>query len=478
MSFFKGVKSIFNSVQIKFALVFIVLLAALLIMLNIYPSLVARDLVFSSKNVSLSSQALVMSSALATPEALTADAVSEVMGLLDLRSLTRVMVTDESALVLYDTASCDPCAGRTAMLRETDAALSGKVYFSSVYDGSAFMSTVTMPISVNGSAVGSVYLYEYDSELAVLIAGIQSNLGGISVMLSVLSVILLIIFSRGLTARIRQLVQATNIVSEGDYDYLIDIRGHDELSELGEEFNSLTQRLKSTEEMRRRFVSDASHELKTPLASIRLLTDSILGEANMDEATMRDFVNDIGNEAERLQRTTEKLLSLSRLDSGTGVSFERVDLSVIVEKTLHPLKLLAESGGVTIATELQRGCFIYGSEDLLYSIAFNLAENGIKYNLPGGSVHITTSHSDDSVTLLVRDTGIGVPEEDIPHIFSRFYRVDKARSRAHGGSGLGLSIVYDAVKLHGGDVSVNSTPGEGSVFTVTFPAYISDQEDA
>lgn len=477
MRFFKDMKLILNSVQIKFALVFIVLLTALLIMLNTYPSIVARDLVFSSKNVSLTSQVSVMSSALASSEELTAEAVGEVMGLLDLRNFSRVMVTDENALILYDTSVYDPSVGRAAMLPEIDSALSGKVFFSSDYDGASFMSTLTMPVAVGGVPVGAVYVYEYDSELAALISGIQSNLGGISVVLAVLSVILLITFSRGLTARIRQLVQATNIVSEGDYDYRIDIRGHDELSELGEEFNNLTQRLKNTEEMRRRFVSDASHELKTPLASIRLLTDSIMGEPGMDEATMRDFVNDIGNEAERLQRTTEKLLSLSRLDSGSGVTFARVDVSAIVEKTLHPLRLLAEQGVVTLETRLQPGCYIYGSEDLLYSVAFNLAENGIKYNRPGGSVTVSTVSDGERVTLLVEDNGIGIPQEDIPNIFSRFYRVDKARSRAHGGSGLGLSIVYDAVKLHNGDVCVKSEAGVGTVFTVVFPACQSDEEE-
>lgn len=271
--------------------------------------------------------------------------------------------------------------------------------------------------------------------------------------------------------RITELVRATRIVSEGDYDYQIKTGGHDELSELGREFNSLTQRLRDTEELRRRFVSDASHELKTPLASIRLLSDSIITSENMNIDTMREFVADIGNEAERLQRTTEKLLSLSKLDSGIGFVREKIDLKHIAEKTLNLLSPLAKENHVTISTELQRNCFVYGNEDLLYRIIFNLAENGIKYNLPGGLVRILLFRDGENVMLIVEDTGIGIPDEDIPHIFSRFYRVDKARSRDAGGSGLGLSIVYDAVRLHSGNVNFEKRENGGSRFIVCFPAF-------
>lgn len=288
-----------NSVQLKFALTFMALIILLLAMLNTYPTIVSRDLVFASKEKSLQSQAGVMSSALSGPEALTSETVREVMGLLDLRSLTRVIVTGPEGLILYDSSRLDPAAGRYALFSEIYRALSGEVVCYSVYDGKAFKTSEAMPIKNDGVTLGAVYLYEYDSSQASLINGIQDNLRRITTLTATAALILLFIFSRALTLRITELVKATKIVSEGDYNYRIEISGHDELSDLGEEFNSLTQRLKDTEELRRRFVSDASHELKTPLASIRLLADSIVNADSMDMDTMREFVTDIGNEAER-----------------------------------------------------------------------------------------------------------------------------------------------------------------------------------
>jgi len=470
------ISSIKNSVQLKFAATFLILIAALLAMLNTYPTIVSRDLVFSSKQASLQNQASVMSSALSTPDKLSGETVGEVISLLDLRNLTRVIVTDDEALILYDTNKFDPSAGRYALFSEISRALGGEVVCYSVYDVEAFSTCEAMPVVSGGNVVGAVYLYEYDSEQAKLISEIQKNLLNITLVLAIAAIVLMLIFSRALTVRITDLAKATRIVSEGDYDHKIEIKGNDELTELGREFNDLTQRLKETEELRRRFVSDASHELKTPLASIRLLSDSILGAENMDADTMRDFVNDIGDEAERLQRTTEKLLSLTRMDSMAGLDLERLELKSVVEKTLRLLAPLAVEYKIAISSDLHAGCFIYGNEDLVYRIIFNLVENAIKYNVANGKVKIKLRRKNESILLVVEDTGIGIPDEDLPHIFSRFYRVDKARSREAGGSGLGLSIVYDAVKLHNGSVSVEKRKGQGTRFVVTFPAYAAEEE--
>lgn len=466
-----GTNALTNSVQLKFAATFLVLIAGLLVMLNIYPTIVSRDLIFTAKQTALQTQAGVISSSLSAADRLTSDTVEEVMGLIDIRSLTRIIVTDERAKILYDTAELGAGSGSYALFSEIDRALRGEIVCYSVYDGKAFRTREAMPIKSGGLTVGAVYLYEYDSAQAELISSIQKNLRNITFVLGLVAVILMFIFSRALTRRITALVHATRTVSEGNYDTRIVTAGNDELSQLGREFNNLTQRLKDTEELRRRFVSDASHELKTPLASIRLLSDSIVNADNMDMDTLREFVTDIGNEAERLSRTTEKLLSLSKLDSGTPMGRERLDIRLVAEKTLHLLAPLAKEHQIILETVLNKGCLIYGSEDLVYRIIFNLAENSIKYNLPGGRVKILLYPKNGQVLLTVEDTGIGIPAEDLPHIFSRFYRVDKARSRDAGGSGLGLSIVYDAIRFHNGEVRVENRAQGGTRFVVSFPAY-------
>lgn len=464
------------SVQLKFVTTFFAFIALLLVLLNTYPLMVSRDLVFTSKQKTLQSQATVIASSLSALETLTEEEVGKVMGILDIMPLTRVIVTDNMGKVLYDTSNVGSAMGRYALFSEISRALSGEVVFFSRFSDGAFMSRSAMPVVSHSSIIGSIYLYEYDRQQGEIITGIQSRLGSISFVVSALSIVLVLFFTSALTYRITEIVRAVRIVSEGEYSYRMPVKGNDELTELSREFNSLTDRLQKTEEMRRRFVSDASHELKTPLAAIRLLGDSIVQSKNMDAETMREFVADIGSEAERLRRITEKLLTLTRLDEGKQVERTSVDVKKVVESTMHLLAPLAEQWNVTLEKDLGDGCIVYAAEDDIYQVIFNLAENGIKYNLPGGTVSILLYASDDKVHLIVDDTGIGIPEEDRPYVFSRFYRVDKARSREAGGSGLGLSIVHDAVKFHGGTVEIESQEGGGTRFRVCFPLYKPGEE--
>ena len=195
---------------------------------------------------------------------------------------------------------------------------------------------------------------------------------------------------------------------------------------------------------------------------------------------MREFVGDIGNESDRLTRMTQKLLTLSKADAETVCDHEVVDLSEIVRRVFRMLVPLADQTQVQLTANLDRDCFVLSMEDDAYQIIFNLVENGIKYNHPDGSVNVTVSHTADEVELLVEDTGMGIPKASIEHIFERFYRVDKARSRQAGGSGLGLSIVHELVTRNFGTIDVSSEEGKGTRFTVHLPYFAleEDGEDA
>jgi len=471
-------KSIRSSLALKLCAIFLALVFGVVVLLNIYPVSLSRDLVAANKKSSMLAQAGVMSSSLSALEELSRDSVYQAMELLDTTAAYRVIVTDSSAKVLYDNSPANSSEGKYAMFSEIAQAIEHKkVVFYSKYADNVFTSKAVTPIVYNGSVIGAVYLYEYDSEQSELISGIKDTMFRVSVMLGFFALVMILIFSRALTRRISNLVRGVSIVREGDYDYHIPVVGSDEVSVLTSEFNSMTDRLRETEELRRRFVSDASHELKTPLASIRLLSDSIVQTDGMDSSTMREFVTDIGAEAERLQRTTEKLLSLTRLDSDLVRQLQEVDLKAVAENTLRLLQPLAKELKICLKYDLSEDCIIRAQGDDIYQIIFNLVENGIKYNVPDGTVHLRLSKKDDEVCLTVSDTGIGIPAEDMPHIFDRFYRVDKARSREHGGSGLGLSIVRTAVTANGGDISVCANEPRGSRFTVTFPAYRKEAEE-
>lgn len=482
----------FSRLQVKYALSYLALLAMVLVLLNTYPLIASQNLLISSKEDSLRSQIAVMSSALMELETLSADQVARVMNMLDNMGLERILVTDPSGLILYDSltqgqesegdassAQSPPDAGggaasaqpsyQYALFQEVALALQGNDVLYTHYEDGVFLSTAAAPILYRGMTIGGIYICDWDNTQGTLLMSLQQNLRTISLVLMVIALLVSFFFSKVLTSRIGALLRAIRIVGEGEYGHRLQPAGKDELAHLAEEFNQLTDRLQTTEEVRRRFVSDASHELKTPLASIRLLADSILQNQEMDRETVQDFVSDIGEEAERLTRITEHLLSLTRLDSLPVGETYIVDLSAVGRRAVSMLLPVADAAHVTIETTWKSGCTLRCTEDDLYQICFNLIENAVKYNFPDGKVFVSTRRNGDQVLFEVADTGIGIPEEELPKVFNRFYRVDKARSRAAGGTGLGLSIVRDTVRRHGGWVTAQRREPEGSVFTVGFP---------
>lgn len=440
-----------------------------LILLNTYPLLVSQSLVFKSKETAISSSVKQIEAALGGLKQLEEENVAKAMASLRETGVSRVLVTDTAGRILYDTRAENSAVGLYAFYTEIAQALRGNDAFFCGYDSDAFLSRMASPVVYHNQIVGAVYAYEYDTEQAELLQSFQSNLMRISGMVALLVAGLSVLLGRMLTGRISSLLAAIRQVREGAYSHRADVKGSDEIAQIAAEFNSLTDRLQTTEDARRRFVSDASHELKTPLAGIRLLTDSILQTDDMDSATTREFVGDIGREAERLTRITENLLRLTRLDSDAmPEAAAAVAVTPVLERVMRMLSGVAREKGVTISYETDDRAMVLATEDDVHQILYNLMENGIKYTGSGGFVHTTAAVEGDAVLLTVEDNGPGIPEAERAHIFERFYRVDKMRSRAIGGTGLGLSIVKDTVEYRGGTITVMPRDGDvtGSVFTV------------
>ena len=456
--------------QLKFGLSYIAVIAAVLLLLNTYPLLVSEDLVFRSKETTMQGSVSVMVYSLAGLDRLNQENVAAAMAVVEETGLSRVLVTDSAGQVLYDTRETLGAVGKYTLYSEIVQALEGYDAFSCSYRDGAFRSRAASPVLYQNRIIGSVYAYEYDTEQAELLEGLQSNLlklsGGIALGVALLSVLL----SRMLTRKISTLLTGIRQVREGAYEHRTHIPGRDEIAQIGEEFNSLTDRLQTTETLRRRFVSDASHELKTPLAAIRLLTDSILQTDNMDMETVRDFVTDIGSEAERLSRITEDLLRLTRLDSNQVDPPEVVEVAPVLEQVMRMMSLLAQEKGTELTCQTGGDCRVLATKGEVHQVIYNLTDNAVKYSGSHGSVRVELRRDGNDVVLTVADNGPGIPEEDLPRVFERFYRVDKARSRAAGGTGLGLSIVQDTVTKRGGTVSAANRPEGGAVFTVRWPA--------
>ena len=458
-----------SKLQTKFSLSYIVIIIAVLILLNSYPLVVSENLVFRSKETALKNSVSLMVTSLSGLEELSEGNVASAMTFVEQTSVSRILITDASGLILYDTRETENAQGRYGLYTEIVQALRGyDVFYTEFFDG-AFRSRAASPVIYRNQTIGAVYAYEYDIEQATLLLNLQKTLLSISMAVAAFVALLSGLLSRMLTRRFGILAEAIVQIREGAYSYRAEIGGHDEVTQIATEFNSLADRLQTTEDARRRFVSDASHELKTPLAGIRLLSDSILQTEDMDADTVREFVGDIGQEAQRLTRITENLLRLTRLDSGVEEDPVLVSLSPSVLRAVRMLNLVAKEKKVDLHCEILQGGSVFANEEEVHQIVYNLTENAIKYNLPGGFVRVVLSRDEEDCILTVEDNGIGIPEEDMPRVFDRFYRVDKMRSRAAGGTGLGLSIVADTVHRRGGTVAVCAREGGGCRFTVRLP---------
>lgn len=457
----------------RYAATYVIITFFVLLVLNVYCSKGCQKLFYQSKQASMIEKCQLASDEIGALEVINNATVSGVINQLDSLKVARLMVTDPSGLVIYD--SWEEYEGDYALLPEIIWAVDGHDVFSWQYHDGAMNSRAATPITFYGNLIGCVYMTEFDNSQGMMIKSIQQTVLQITFILELIVLLFSVFYSTAFTGRMQKIMNSIRIIRNGDYSQKVILNGKDELSLLGNEINDLTERLQTSEQKRTRFVSDASHELKTPLASIKLLSDSIL-QNDMDLETTREFVGDIGNEADRLNRMTLKLLALTKMDGQGETESEIIFVAPTIRRVVRMLQPVAKKAEITIETDLSEDCPVLILEDDLYQVVFNLMENGIKYNMAGGRLYVSLRSQDDNCILTIRDTGVGIPEDALDHIFERFYRVDKARSRATGGSGLGLSIVRAIVLRNKGEIQASSVPDQGTTFTVTFPIFDTDME--
>ena len=458
----------YTSSQLRYAAAYVIITFVVLLILNLYCSQISQILFYKSKQTSMIEKCQLASDEISTLEVMNTSTITSLLSQMESLKATRLVITDQSAAVLYD--SVQTGVGRYALLPEILRALEGNNVFTWHYHDGAMTSRAATPIVYYGTIVGCVYMAEYDTSQGALIQSLQRTVLRVTLVLEAILILFSLFFSNAISRRMRKIMNSMRIIQEGDYTHKVEIGGNDELTMLGNEFNDLMERLQTSEQKRLRFVSDASHELKTPLASIKLLADSIL-QNDMDMDTVKEFVGDIGNEADRLNRMTIKLLSLTKVDGQDPADCEIIYMEPTIRRVERMLSPVANQADIHIELKLEGDAPILILEDDLYQIVFNLMENGIKYNVPGGKLNVSLQRQEDNALLIISDTGMGIPEEALEHIFERFYRVDKARSRASGGSGLGLAIVKSLVLRNRGEIRAESTVGKGTTFLVSFPAF-------
>jgi heavy metal sensor kinase len=243
----------------------------------------------------------------------------------------------------------------------------------------------------------------------------------------------------------------------------------DEVGRLARTFNEMIERLDDAFRRQRQFTADASHELRTPLTAVKGQVEVALSKSRNEEA-YRQVLQAVNEEVDRMIRLTGSLLTLARADAGQiPISSDRVSVPDLVASALEQVRPLATQKGLTLRAASTEPAALQADEDLLLQLLLNLLDNAIKYTEPGGEVDVGWDETDEDVRLWVLDTGVGIESEHLPYVLDRFYRVDKARSRAEGGAGLGLAISRWIVEAHGGWISVESSVGKGSTFTAHLP---------
>ena len=269
---------------------------------------------------------------------------------------------------------------------------------------------------------------------------------------------------------LHQIAATIENVSAGYSDDVLHVDTFTEIKSISEAINKMMGRLKLLDDSREEFVSNVSHELKTPMTSMKVLADSLLEQENLPVEMYQEFMGDIAKEIDRENKIITDLLSLVKMDKkGQTLNIESVNINELLEQILKRLKPIAEKKNVEIVMESFRPVTAEIDETKLSLAISNLVENAVKYNHDNGWVHVSLNADHKFFYVKVEDSGIGIPKEDQAHVFERFFRVDKSHSREIGGTGLGLAIARNAVIAHRGAIKVYSEEGEGTTFTVRIP---------
>lgn len=456
-----------TSLLLRVILVILAVMTLMLIIFTASPVNLTENMIYSYKHTLLLNKAETIASSLNTDPVLTPESVEEVMAVLGYSDVGQVVITDGDGMVLYSSDTAATPVGACAIYPEIVSALRGNDSFRSRFTGEAFESRGAIPVMVGKSITGCVYVVEIDREQAALLNGIQSNAAQMALITVCICIVLFLIFSVVVIKKNQRMLASLRQVREGDYGHRMEIHGHDEYAVMATEFNALTDRLQQTEESRRQFVSDASHELKTPLTVI-MSNAELLQNPDCEEESRGQFAGNILSMSYRMRSLVEGLLELARADNGQiKKNFAAVDYSKLVSDSLLPFEPVMYERGLILESKIEPGITMTGSEQYLRQLGDILLDNAAKYSAPGIVAVELRRGAKGQCLLTVSNPGEPIPREDLKRIFQRFYRSDKARTGT-GSFGLGLSIAESIVTEHKGRIWAESN-STGNRFCVQLP---------
>lgn len=380
----------------------------------------------------------------------------------------RIMIIDSGFHIVEDTYNMD--RGRTIVSEDVIRCFQNER--TSHYDGENRYIEVTLPImDSDAENVQGVMLVSVSTDTIADNRMMLSGKANLTLIMAGLVLIILAFFSGILMVRpFQRITRSIGAVTEGYEDDYLKEYSYTETRMLSEAFNKMLGRMKVLSDSRNEFVSNVSHELKTPLASMKVLSDSLLSQQDVPVELYQEFMNDLSQEIERESKIIDDLLALVKLDkTASGMNIRTENINELVERILKRLRPIAAANNIEMIFESFRPVNAEVDEVKLTLAISNLVENAIKYNKEDGWVHVSLNADHKVFYVEVADSGVGIDKDNQDHIFERFYRVDKSHSREIGGTGLGLSIARNAVVMHRGAIKVFSQPGEGTTFTVRIP---------
>lgn len=383
----------------------------------------------------------------------------------------RIFVVSAGYQVLLDTAAL--YEGRTCISDEVFRCMTGSS--SLVEDSDEEYMSFALPITLIDSSGGiqniGVLVFSASTQSIATVVESMNEKANVLLTLGFILLIAIVYVLSGLMASpFRHSLKQIDELETGDLNMVLDQQGFDINRKVADGINTILRRLRILDESRQQFVSNVSHELKTPITSCKVMAESLIGQENVPVEIYQDFFESILEEVDREQQIVTDLLELVRIDDAQGaLNVSQVNINAMLEVILRRLKPIAQKRNIELVLEMIRPVTALVDETKI-SLAFNnLVDNAIKYNRDNGRVWVRLDADHKYFYLTVEDTGVGIPEDAKEHIFERFYRVDKARSRDTGGTGLGLAITKSILTMHHGVVKVESTLGEGTKFQIRIP---------
>lgn len=449
----------------------------LLVIFGIIPCVILKsailnnyiDRTVSARTAEIQNQCTILSNQLKSYNYLI-DAKSEVINA-EVTQLSniyngRILVINDEFRIVKDTYELEE--GKTVVSEDVLKCYQGK---GTIYhDRKNHYAEVTIPIKDGKKVVGVILMSVSTDAILNNQAELETKATIIVITMALIILLLAFVLSALMVKPFARITKSIEDVNEGyDSDNLHE-DAYTETTLISEAFNKMLGRLKIVDDSRQEFVSNVSHELKTPLTSMKVLADSLLAQENVPVELYQEFMGDIAEEIERENKIINDLLSLVKMDKTTmNLTVQSENINELVERILKRLRPIAAQRNIELVFESFRPVTAEVDEVKLTLSLSNLVENAIKYNKDDGWVHVSLNADHKYFYVKVADSGIGIPKEDTEHIFERFYRVDKSHSREIGGTGLGLAITRNAIVMHRGAVKVYSEEGEGTTFTVRVP---------